>query len=66
VGSGAVVRWLRQNAGLLALRGGRELALLAVSARDRGRDRGIDLAGLRWFADAAELAPILPSTLSSS
>jgi homoserine dehydrogenase len=47
---------LRQNAGLLALRGGRELALAGVSARDRGRDRGIDLAGLRWFADAAELA----------
>ncbi len=55
VGAG-VVRLLRQNAGLLALRGGRELALAGVSARDRGRDRGIDLSGLRWFADAAELA----------
>src|SRR5882724_9334987 len=55
VGAG-VVRLLRQNAGLHALRGGRELALAAVSARDRDRDRGIDLAGARWFADAAELA----------
>jgi homoserine dehydrogenase len=55
VGAG-VVRLLRQNAGLLALRGGREIVLGAVSARDRDRDRGIDLAGVRWFADAAELA----------
>ncbi|HEX3499257.1 MAG TPA: homoserine dehydrogenase [Stellaceae bacterium] len=55
VGAG-VVRLLRQNAELLALRGGREFVLSAVSARDRGRDRGIDLAGVRWFADAAELA----------
>jgi homoserine dehydrogenase len=55
VGAG-VVRLLRQNAELLALRGGRPLVLAAVSARDRGRDRGIDLAGVRWFADAAELA----------
>jgi homoserine dehydrogenase len=55
VGAG-VVRLLRQNAELLALRGGRELVLAAVSARDRGRDRGIDLARVRWFADAAELA----------
>jgi homoserine dehydrogenase len=55
VGAG-VVRLLRQNAELLTLRGGRELVLAAVSARDRGRDRGIDLAGVRWFTDAAELA----------
>lgn len=55
VGAG-VVRLLRQNAELLALRGGRELVLAAISARDRSRDRGIDLAGVRWFTDAAELA----------
>ena len=55
VGAG-VVRLLRQNAGLLAQRGGRELVLAAVSARDRGRDRGLELAGVRWFADAAALA----------
>jgi len=55
VGAG-VVRLLRQNADLIALRGGRELALAAVSARDRGRERGLDLAGVRWFADAVEMA----------
>jgi homoserine dehydrogenase len=55
VGAG-VVRLLRQNAGLLAQRGGRELVIAAVSARDRGRDRGIELAGPRWFADAAAMA----------
>ena len=55
VGAG-VVRLLRRNAELLAQRGGRELVIAAVSARDRGRDRGIELAGPRWFADAAALA----------
>src|SRR6185437_8911112 len=55
VGAGAV-RLLRRNAELLAQRGGRELVIAAVSARDRGRDRGIELAGPRWFADAAALA----------
>jgi homoserine dehydrogenase len=55
VGAG-VVRLLRQNAELLALRGGRDLVLAAASARDRSRDRGIDLAKVRWFADAVEMA----------
>src|SRR6266851_2041868 len=55
VGAG-VVHLLRQNAGLIAQRGGREITLAAVSARDRGRDRGVELAGARWFADAVAMA----------
>jgi homoserine dehydrogenase len=55
VGAG-VARLLRRNAELIALRGGRELVIAAVSARDRSRDRGIDLAGVRWFTDAPALA----------
>jgi homoserine dehydrogenase len=55
VGAGTV-RLLRQNAELLERRAGRKLALVAVAARDRARDRGLDLGGVRWEADAAALA----------
>jgi len=55
VGAGTV-RLLRQNAELLERRAGRKLALVAVAARDRARDRGLDLSGVRWEADAAALA----------
>jgi homoserine dehydrogenase len=55
VGAG-VLTLLRQNAELIAARAGRPIAVTAVSARDRGRDRGISLAGLRWYDDPVELA----------
>jgi homoserine dehydrogenase len=51
-----VVTMLRQNADLIAARAGRPIAVTAVSARDRTRDRGISLAGLRWFDDPVALA----------
>ncbi|MEC8530384.1 MAG: homoserine dehydrogenase, partial [Pseudomonadota bacterium] len=35
---------------------GREIVISAVSARDRHRDRGVDLTGIDWFEDAAEMA----------
>ena len=40
----------------LALRAGRPLVVAAVSARDRSRDRGIDLSAARWYDDAVALA----------
>jgi homoserine dehydrogenase len=55
VGAGTL-RLLTSNADLLAERGGRPIAVEAVSARDRGRDRGIDVSAARWFDDAAEMA----------
>ena len=55
VGRG-VVRLLAAHGDDLARRCGRELALVAVSARDRGRDRGIDLGGVRWHGDVGALA----------
>ena len=55
VGVGTI-RLLAEHADLLARRCGRRLEVVAVSARDRGRDRGVDLGGLRWFDDARELA----------
>jgi homoserine dehydrogenase len=55
VGAG-VLRLLRDNAELIAARAGRPLAVTAVSARDRSRDRGVVTQGLRWFDDPVALA----------
>jgi homoserine dehydrogenase len=55
VGAG-VLSLLRQNADIIAARAGRPIAVVAVSARDRGRDRGVPLSGLRWYEDAVSLA----------
>jgi len=55
VGAG-VIRLLAENADLLAWRCGRRIEVVAVSARDRRRDRGLDLAATRWHDDARALA----------
>jgi homoserine dehydrogenase len=55
VGTG-VVRLLTENAESLASRCGRKLKLVAISARDRGKDRGVDLSGVRWFDDPVAMA----------
>ncbi|MBX6368861.1 MAG: homoserine dehydrogenase [Rhodospirillales bacterium] len=55
VGAG-VVRLLEKHADLVAARAGRRLVVAAVSARDKRKDRGLDLAGVRWFADPVALA----------
>lgn len=55
VGAGTL-RLLRDNADLIAQRGGRRLVVTAVSARERRRDRGVDLSAARWYADAAMMA----------
>ena len=55
VGAG-VVKLLAQHRELLARRAGRRLDLVAVTARDRSKDRGIDLSGARWHDDAGALA----------
>jgi homoserine dehydrogenase len=52
----AVVRLLNAQAGDLAARTGRRIVLTGVSARDRARDRGVDLAGVKWFDDPVALA----------
>ncbi len=49
---------LRDNAEPIARRAGRKLEVVAVSARDRKRHRGIDLAGISWHDDAAALAAL--------
>jgi homoserine dehydrogenase len=55
VGAGTV-QLLQRNAELLQRRAGRRLVVGAVAARDQRRERGVDLAGVRWFADAAAMA----------
>jgi homoserine dehydrogenase len=53
---GGVVRLLDANAELIARRAGRRIAVVAVSARDRAKDRGFDLGRFDWVDDTAALA----------
>jgi homoserine dehydrogenase len=55
VGTG-VVRIVRQKTGLLAARAGRPIAISAVSARTRDKDRGVSLADYVWEDDPVALA----------
>jgi len=55
VGAG-VVRILERSGDLLAARAGRPLELVAVSARSRDKDRGVDLARYDWEDDPVALA----------
>jgi homoserine dehydrogenase len=50
-----VVKLLDANAALIARRAGRPLVVTAVSARDRSRERGVDLSRFAWEDDAAAL-----------
>ena len=55
VGSG-VVRLIETNAELIARRARRPIRITAVNARDRKKDRGIDLSPYAWEDDLAALA----------
>jgi len=55
VGAGTV-RLLQEHGDLLSVRCGRPIVIAAVSARERARDRGIDLSRLRWCDDPLALA----------
>ncbi|MDX1540098.1 MAG: homoserine dehydrogenase, partial [Geminicoccaceae bacterium] len=55
VGSG-LIRLLDENGAVLAGRAGRPLEVVAVTARDRGRERPIDLDRFRWHDTPDELA----------
>ncbi|GGZ86888.1 homoserine dehydrogenase [Novosphingobium arvoryzae] len=50
VGAG-VIRLVEANAALIARRAGRPLQITAVSARDRNKDRGVDLSRYAWVDD---------------
>jgi homoserine dehydrogenase len=55
VGAG-VIKLLEANRDLIARRAGRAIDVVAVSARDRSRDRGVDLTSLAWADDPVTLA----------
>lgn len=55
VGAG-VIRLLDTNGALIAARAGRPIEVVAVSARDRGKDRGVDIARFAWEDDMTALA----------
>src|SRR5690606_12226508 len=52
----SVARVLAEKAAELTRQCGRSIAVTAVSARDRNRDRGVDLSGVEWFDDPVALA----------
>jgi homoserine dehydrogenase len=55
VGS-AVLRLIEEGRDALTARCGRPIEVVAVSARDRRKDRGLDLGRLRWIDDPNALA----------
>jgi homoserine dehydrogenase len=55
VGAG-VIRLVEANAALIARRAGRPIRIVAVSARDRTKDRGVDLSPYAWEDDMIAMA----------
>jgi homoserine dehydrogenase len=55
VGAG-VIKLLDANRALIERRAGRPIEIVAVSARDRSRDRGVDLGRFAWVDDATTLS----------
>ncbi len=51
-----VVRIIRRHAELLSARTGREIQIVAVSARDAAKDRGVPLSSYAWESDPVALA----------
>ncbi|WP_208437678.1 homoserine dehydrogenase [Bartonella taylorii] len=52
----SVIRILREKADSLACQCGRSIKIVAVSARDRSRNRGIDLSDVKWFDSPVDMA----------
>lgn len=57
VGCG-VVELLQQQAALMQERTGRAIEIVAVSARNKSKDRGVNLSAMQWVDDAASLAEL--------
>ncbi|MEM6467225.1 MAG: homoserine dehydrogenase [Pseudomonadota bacterium] len=55
VGAG-VVKVLSAHGDVIAKRAGRPIVIVAVSARSRTKDRGVDISGFRWEDDPVALA----------
>lgn len=55
VGAG-IVKIVQQHGDLLAARAGCPIEIVAISARSRSKDRGVDLSAYDWEDDAVALA----------
>ncbi|MFT7028118.1 MAG: homoserine dehydrogenase, partial [Paracoccaceae bacterium] len=53
---GGVVAIVQQHGALLAARAGRRIEIVAVSARNRNRERGADLSSYAWEDDPVALS----------
>lgn len=51
-----VIRLLAENGATIARRAGQRIEIVAVSARDRNKDRGVDLDGYAWEDDMTAFA----------
>ncbi len=49
-------RTLQEQGNAFAIRAGRAARVVAVSARDRSKDRGLDLSSIAWFDDPVRMA----------
>ena len=52
----SVIRILDRQNEAIAQRGGKPVQVVAISARDKSKDRGFDLSGFTWFDNPVELA----------
>jgi homoserine dehydrogenase len=52
----SLARLIVDRTDIYAKRSGRAVEIAAVSARDRSKDRGVDISGFAWFDDPVELA----------
>lgn len=52
----AVFQLVERHNNRMTLRSGRSMQVVAVAARNKGRDRGIDLSSVEWFDDPVALA----------
>lgn len=52
----ALVRILAQKQELLTAQCGRPVTVVAVNARDKSKDRGIDISAMQWFDNPVDLA----------
>jgi homoserine dehydrogenase len=53
---GGVLRLIEANAALIERRAGRPIRVTAISARDRSKDRGVDLSAYAWEDDMTAMA----------
>ena len=52
----SVIKLLERQSAALASRTGRAIVVTGVSAREKSRERGVDLGAMKWFDDPADLA----------